>query len=150
MTEGCNPRKADVPSTNVFVCSERHIASQHDMKQNSCKSLMQNMFKLNIALLKAQRIRVSSFLTKVTSKFSFRISTKRQLKNLDQTPSLNPDLNSASKSRQSLSFKILTKLSSTHSSLPTPAVLTTSRSSELASSKARVTPVKSRRHLLIS
>ena len=51
--------------------------------------------------------------------------------------------NSGSKFLPNLSFKILTKLSSTRSSASTTATLTLSRSFELASSKARVTSVQS-------
>ena len=46
----------------------------------------------------------------VISNFSFKISTKLQLQNLDQTRLQNLDLNSISKSRQNFSFKILTKI----------------------------------------
>ena len=71
------------------------------------------------------------------SSFSLNILTKIQLQNLDQI--------SASKSwpRIYFSFKISTNLSSTRSSASLSAMLTKSRSFELASSKARVTPVKS-------
>ena len=57
------------------------------------------------------------------------------------------DQNSGSKSLPNLSFKISTKLSSTCCSALT---LTTPRSFELASSKARVTSVKSTKQQLVS
>ena len=66
---------------------------------------------------------------------SFQILNKLLAQNVDQSL--------AKKSRPNISLKISTKLSSTHSSTSTSATLTTSRSFELASSKARVILVKS-------
>ena len=67
--------------------------------------------------------------------FSFQILNKLLAQNVDQSL--------AKKSRPNISLKISTKLSSTHSSTSTSATLTTSRSFELVSSKARVILVKS-------
>ena len=79
----------------------------------------------------------------VTSKFSFRISTKLLPPNLD--------LNSASKFYQNFRFKTSTKLSSTRSSASRSATQATLRSFELASSKAGVTSVKStKQHTAVS
>ena len=80
------------------------------------------------------------FKHKSWSNFKFRISTKHQLQNLDQTSA--SWLNLKFKILTKPSFKISTKIQ-LHNFYKTSATVTTSTSFESASSHARVTSIKS-------
>ena len=93
------------------------------------------------------------------AKPSFRILTKIQLRNLNQTSVANfriltkpcdQSLNKSLALCPNLSFQICNKLLPTRSSSSTSATATTSTSFELASSHARVTSIKFTKRQLVS
>ena len=123
-----------------------------NLNQTSASNSRPNFWNKMLVNLKPQNLN-----------FCLKILTKLQLQNLDQISASKSwakiyikiwiklqlqycDQKQDRKALPNLSFKISTKLLSTHSSASTSAALTTSRSFESASSKARVTSVNSTKH----